>query len=307
VWDGVRGCHYDHEHNDNPHEVDRVFGTRTFDLAGGEISYPWQTFSTAGLENDLKHNGYKWLVRTGERCYSGNANGCITDLRAQVHAIMGAADVPVRFHSGYIEARVCLEKAPTRCGVARTGGWLDTGHLYLDGVHHPLPTDPTDDEHDPSRHHGTRNHGLAGTSLGSRFYGAWYGHTAVGTIAVMTSRAFGPVDPADPARPLFNCDLNDPDCESNSSTMQTHVIDVTVPTSLDTDRNGFVTWSGYTDRYGRVSPTCVTPALDCVPLEFVDAPVGYFQYRDDEHGYGDDGRFDHDLAPAGVSWIRYPN
>lgn len=37
-----------HEHGDDPSGMDDVFGTGAYDLAGGEISYPWQTFRAPG-------------------------------------------------------------------------------------------------------------------------------------------------------------------------------------------------------------------------------------------------------------------
>jgi len=52
LWDAERGCHYDHEHGDNPHDVDHIFGTEFYDWAGGEISYPWQTPDENGRRRD---------------------------------------------------------------------------------------------------------------------------------------------------------------------------------------------------------------------------------------------------------------
>ena len=68
LWNAELGCHYDHHHGDNPHELDSILGTDLFAKMGGDISYPWQTFSTAGLENDLKHAGYFWHVRKDIPC-----------------------------------------------------------------------------------------------------------------------------------------------------------------------------------------------------------------------------------------------
>src|SRR3990167_1425085 len=59
LWDYDQGCHYNHEHKDNPHDLDDVFGTQIYEIAGGSISYPWQTPN----ENLNKHNSYGWIVR----------------------------------------------------------------------------------------------------------------------------------------------------------------------------------------------------------------------------------------------------
>ena len=40
LWDAERGCHYDHQHGDDPHELDYKLGTDIYGLMGGEISYP---------------------------------------------------------------------------------------------------------------------------------------------------------------------------------------------------------------------------------------------------------------------------
>ena len=73
-------CHYDHEHGDDPHYVDDIFGEPGdwFASPGQSISYPWQTFAIpagmskystpeeAGaighLENEVKHEGYMWIL-----------------------------------------------------------------------------------------------------------------------------------------------------------------------------------------------------------------------------------------------------
>lgn len=306
LWDAKRGCHYDHEHHDNPHEADSVFGTRTFTLTGGEISYPWQTFhehnGVKSLENDVKHEGYKWLVRKNMGCITANAAGCVTDLRAQIHAVAGAMDATVRYHSVYFEARGCLKSDPGRCGIIRTGGWIDTGPLLVDDRRVPLPGDPAD-----FTLHNRRLHGSPASGGGQKVFMTWYMHTRHGGLAIMTPRTFGPIDPKDPGKQIFHCDVTQPACKSNGSSLQAHVLEWVVPQELDTDRDGFVTWSGYSNRYGEIAKNCTSISLDCVPFEFVDMPLGHYQYRDDEHGIGDDGRYDYDTSPPGMSWIRFPN
>ena len=68
IWNYDHGCHWDHEHKQNPHELDAIFGTEYYALAGGELSYPWQTYAGSGenfeayvpgtaTENSGKHQG----------------------------------------------------------------------------------------------------------------------------------------------------------------------------------------------------------------------------------------------------------
>ena len=44
-------CHYDHQHNDDPHYVDDIFGEpgAWFGNPGQSISYPWQTFPATSV------------------------------------------------------------------------------------------------------------------------------------------------------------------------------------------------------------------------------------------------------------------
>lgn len=83
IWNGERGCHYNHSHGDDPHSVDDIFGTAFYDWAGGEISYPWET----PRENELKHAAYNWFVRVEDDCFSEYEDGCVRAFRAQAHGV----------------------------------------------------------------------------------------------------------------------------------------------------------------------------------------------------------------------------
>src|SRR5207237_9204693 len=110
LYDPDRNCHYTHEHHDDPNTVNDIFGEpgAWYGRPGETISYPFQTFSAAGQENDVKHNGYKWLVARDLGCHPfGSATGCITDYRVEVHSLATAADAVVRFHSFQAEIRAC--------------------------------------------------------------------------------------------------------------------------------------------------------------------------------------------------------
>ncbi|MCX7928589.1 MAG: hypothetical protein N2558_02805 [Patescibacteria group bacterium] len=141
-------CHYDHHHGDDPWYVADIFGPpgAWFGHSGWSISFPWQTFRATSayessdvhvarkeMENDLKHEGYIWIVRRNLPCQGGK--NCVTDYRLQVHAMMGAGDFPVRYHSFSVEMRVCVDKSrPETCGIARKGGWADHGRLFTTPV-----------------------------------------------------------------------------------------------------------------------------------------------------------------------------
>ena len=138
LWNKVEGCHYDHHHGDNPHEVDDIFGTSLFSLMGGEISHPWQTFSTAGYENDLKHAGYFWHVRRDLQPQPGQdrhprQNAYIKAFRVLVHQHPSGRDAAVRFHSGVFEALVADVETGQEGYIQIPGMWVDFGHLLVDG------------------------------------------------------------------------------------------------------------------------------------------------------------------------------
>lgn len=192
IWNSEKGCHWDHEHHANPHDMDSVFGSKAYAWFGSdigktaEISHPWATFSGAGAnfekydsskckENDCKHAGYKWLYfkdRTGEDYIKGAlllGTHALTDARVQYHHVGGQADSLVRFHSLWVEAKGCYQGkvSSSTCGVYRGGGWIDMGRLnHPDrGDYAPLPGDPaafkeTNAELEPYRIHADGNNSL---------------------------------------------------------------------------------------------------------------------------------------------------
>lgn len=167
---GDNGCHFDHEHKMNPHDLDHVFGTEIYDWAGGELSYPWQTYHGAydsfeayipgtATENTGKHEGYAWLHysdRTDQEHVKGAlllGSHVITDARVQYHQIGGEKGALTRFHSVWLEARACFNGEVNdngvvndTCGTYQGGAWLDLGRLNHPkrGDYAPLPGDPVD-------------------------------------------------------------------------------------------------------------------------------------------------------------------
>ncbi|MCA9896598.1 MAG: hypothetical protein H6654_03330 [Ardenticatenaceae bacterium] len=129
IWNYQYGCHWSHEHKQNPHEVDYIFGTEYYSLAGGELSYPWQTYSGAGeafeayapgamLENEGKHEGYAWHHFTNglEICDQSLllGNQCFDSFRVETHQIGGEMGALTRFHSVYAEGIACTPEGAAR-------------------------------------------------------------------------------------------------------------------------------------------------------------------------------------------------
>ncbi len=283
-----------YEHKANPHDLDDIFGTDFYTLAGGEISYPWQTPN----ENLNKHEGYGWLV---ERGTSITGDKYISDYRVQYHAIVSAFGSAVRFHSIAVEARLCDEQTGI-CGNFRGGGHLDYGNLFIDGVLAPLPGD-NPDANNPTSGFGTRLHNTDSFEI-------WYSGDTLRESPTMHSLLFvnlffsdpfGPLNVNDPTELTFYCP--DFQCGSNNSKVRLHhmQINLTDP-ALDLDGDGTVDIDGYTDRYGNLIGGCSVPSVDCVPLLVEGLPVGVYRMTE-AAGLVIDG----DTSPPGEFWIRHPN
>lgn len=335
LWDAARGCHYTHEHKDNPRVVDDVLGTDFYTWAGGEISYPWQTHAGGGahhsqpepgaLENILKHTGYNWIVRKSMPCIAAaGASGCITDLRLQAHIIFSPVDAVVRFHSYWVEAKVCLVSDPADCGTIRTGGWLDYGRLAVSTRNPngsfttqfvPLASDPPP-PHDFSNRRLHPANSEAGTNpLATSSESFWYGTrkktegmsppALPATVHIAQGDIWQNINVITPTLTNLYCR----DCEFNGSTIQMHQLGFRVDQMLDNiydaDGNNRVDYNGYTDRFGVRSTTCTAVSLDCVPFILEDVPMASYSYRDEAFGISPTAN-DYDVSPAGEHWITYP-
>ncbi len=303
LWDPVRGCHYDHFHGDDPHSVDDIFGTQFYQWAGGEISYPWQTVSPSGcLEDDCKHTGYIWLVRRDLPCTSQYADGCIVAFRALIHGMSSSNASSVRYHSAWLEAKVCRIDNPDICGIFRSGGWQDSGDLLVDGnTVIDVPNNFT-------------RFKLHYANTGNIRFGTWYSGSPGGKeqrggmwgVVVGMGDLWGPVDPQDPTRLQFFCQDPNLNCDHNGSRYQPHVVSVQFPPRLlaivDPDHTGVANYEGYADRYGKPVQGCTSVSLDCVPLIIQGVPDDIqYQGRFDFREY--DVLFDRQTS----GWIKFPN
>ncbi|MCA9975891.1 MAG: hypothetical protein KC413_09090 [Anaerolineales bacterium] len=318
LWNYEAGCHYDHEHKHDPHEVDDIFGEPGAWFAGDEISYPWQTFvgangnypqwsgDPAELENVAKHKVYGWIVR---RDIPANGRSVwIKAFRLQYHAMSAPAGTLTRYHSFSLEAQVCDN---SHCGIVRTGGWIDFGNLEVNG-YGIVPLAGQEDAYgDAGRR---RIHYFYADPESRRQAQAkaeffWYGrqrplnppYNTVPlhplSIALATGDAWSNVDPLDPTAMNLFCPAYD--CNKNGSTIQAHVVQFNI-----TQAN----FNGYVDRYGKRANGCTEPGLDCIPLIIENAPLGLVQHRDDTHlGLPSAGAQDFDISPPGEWWIEFPN
>jgi hypothetical protein len=347
----VNKCHYDHHHGDDPNYVNDLFGQpgAWFGQPGQSISYPWQTFkaqyadepntsyvANRQMENDLKHEGYFWVVRRNQACPEPF---CTVDFRLQVHAVFGAMDMPVRFHSYSFEARVCRDpNDPASCGIVRNGGWVDFGRLFTTdgaidcghGVNEQFINLPADTLYFPIDRPEARDeircHPLI-TNLpaypSTRPLSEWWAHSPADRIRFQL-RSFDPlgnVIPSDPAQWHLFCNLNDPNCRYDQSIM-TAWIGYTLQISefhnhggprLDANRDGRTDYRGYSNRWGLFVSNCTQPGLDCVPTEYSNVLLNQFP---DDRGVFKEARYIHhicddcpkldlDLSPPNQKWITW--
>lgn len=125
LWDGSRGCHFDHEHGQNPFtaQVATTFpGLNLSTLLGGVgVGH---TNPSSPLENTNKHGGMKWqvLVNHPHGCegFEGSPIG-VNASAIQYHAFGNyAVEFDARVHSALALLRQCVTDNPN-----------DYGYLYV--------------------------------------------------------------------------------------------------------------------------------------------------------------------------------
>lgn len=295
LWDAARGCHYDHHHGDNPHAVDDLFGGDLYTRMGGEISYPWQTFSDAGLENDLKHAGYAWHVRRDIPC-SGVPSPCITAFRTLVHQHASGRDATVRYHSYVFEART------SDGGYILYSGWADFGDLHVpEGT--IIVNEP--DNHDSNSCGGAGRHKQHSANGTPQII--WYGasqqeHGSCGprgfiTLSTSIHDVWDFTSPTNPAAYDDYVCYPAGNCTNNATSYRAHLISINMITRFGFiyDATGRANWTGYADRYGllRNDGACTAPSVDCAPVVFRNLRRDYNYQTANSHTAN--LRHDHDI------------
>lgn len=339
---GAVTCTYGHEHHDNPHTLDSVFGPPGAWWADAthpaqEISYPWQTSSSLGLENAAKHNVYKWAVSQRAICTPPPGQRySFTALRVQSH-LDAAPGALVRFHSMSAEAEACDTQDPTWKVIIRAGAHQDYGHLAVQQIdptvfnYVPLPCDPLDTAPSCPTYGRTIENGRAPNprlypccapdrihnAIGRVSTGTWYGTSQFIANNGLNFEDWGPVDESDPGRRLFYGTVNGI-THNNSSWEANHLL---VFRALNYEAKGLgmvandslIPNDGWTNRYGQVLTGSALPCQrgpDCIPLHVKGLTGGWSgQYRADSVPSDPNRRRDYDLPSpvTGRSLIQFPN
>ena len=302
LWNSAGGgCHYDHEHGDDPAQVPALLGIDPLQFTGGQsISYPWQTTD----ENLLKHEGYKWTVRATNEdpCVAAEVGPNGTDGYAvEFHAKGGGVEHLTRNHSSFIMVRVCNSLGQS--GILVTGGHQDYGQrvsTYQSGIVLAIdgqPQPPYGALLSPYLSLDCFNDDGAQTDCGNKFTrsgSTWVSRPqAIECCHQVAQLLFRSRDPYQwingTTRLILNgqtfrwvcgvTEYNPADCDANNTTVAVHQVFGNVPTEwdlLDGVADGLVTWQGFTDRWGNVVEGCIEIGLDCVPLYLSGVPVGQF-------------------------------
>src|SRR3989344_687899 len=351
------GCHYDHHHGDDPNYVNDIFGEPGgwFGNSGQSISYPWQTFvlpadatrqqamaqsGTEGQkENDLKHEGYFWVVRKDQPC--DEKGYCVKDFRVQYH-FHGTMDAAIKMHSMSAEIRACKDvNDPSTCGIVRTGGWVDHGQLLV------MPSDKqcwiernSNDDHTkfvvplPNDHQfGIGNFNLlidefrchkeltaSEISKGPKYTGGsapneWWIHGAsdfrfqllvFDPMSNVIKNGDGTINTN-----TYFCGMDQANCPWNQlvATMRmAYILGVNSYFVQDYVKDGkamLPLGKRYITRFGGINNSCTAPGLDCVPIEYNNLPLsvdpgkGLAGFSHKACENSSCPRVDHDITPTG--------
>ena len=125
LWDSARGCHYDHEHGQDPFtlEVAAVFLVLDMKALLGGVGIG-HTNPSGPMENTHKHGGFKWQVLLAHPHGCAGHEGSPIGVDASVIQYHAFGDYSVEFeariHSAVALLRQCLTDNPT-----------DYGYIYL--------------------------------------------------------------------------------------------------------------------------------------------------------------------------------
>ncbi len=147
LWDSARGCHYDHEHGQNPFTPEVAAAFPGFDLYAllGNVGVG-HTNPSSPMENTHKHTGFKWDVTLSHS--AGCGTGAVSGVDAfviQYHNFGNyAVEFESRVHSAVGLLRQCLPSTPTDYGYVFVNQHQDYGQRVApyQGLVLPYPDTP---------------------------------------------------------------------------------------------------------------------------------------------------------------------
>lgn len=157
LWDGARGCHYDHEHGQDPFTPEVAATFPGFDLRAliGGVGVG-HTNPSSSMENTHKHGGFKWDVTLSHSAGCAGREGVATGVDAlviQYHAFGNyAVELETRIHSAVGLMRQCQAGNPGDYGYVFVNQHQDYGQRVApyQGNVLPYPDTPLP-SYDPGR------------------------------------------------------------------------------------------------------------------------------------------------------------
>src|SRR5687768_9967369 len=150
LWDSVRGCHYDHEHGQDPFTPEVTATFPGFDLRAliGGVGVG-HTNPSSPMENTHKHGGFKWDVTLSHSVGCIGGEGYPTGVDAMVVQYHAFGDYSIEFesrtHSAVGLLRQCQAGNPTDFGYVFVNQLQDYGQRVApyQGSVLPYPDAPT--------------------------------------------------------------------------------------------------------------------------------------------------------------------
>jgi hypothetical protein len=126
LWNAADGCHYDHEHGQNPFTAAVAAAFPGFDLqallGGVQIGH---TNPSSPAENTVKHGGFKWQVSTAA------AHGCDVGFESGTVAVDAYAIQYHAFGPQSVELEARNHSAAALLRQCQPGNPSDKGYIYV--------------------------------------------------------------------------------------------------------------------------------------------------------------------------------
>ena len=149
LWDEKQGCHYEHEHGQNPFTTEVAAAFPGFDLKAlvGGVGVG-HTNPSGPMENTHKHGGFKWQVLLEHPNGCAGHEGSPIGVNASVIQYHAFGDYSIEFeariHSALALLRQCLTDNPTDYGYIYLVQHVDYGQRVsgYQGTVLPYPDEP---------------------------------------------------------------------------------------------------------------------------------------------------------------------
>lgn len=313
LWNPEFGCHYTHEHGQDPYTAAVAAAFPGFDLralnCGFEVGH---CVPSSPMENTMKHGGMKFQVDTSapQGCAVGFEGGTVAvDAYAVQFHDFGRADIELeaRVHSVAALLRQCQLANPADKGYVYTVAHVDYGQRVIpyQGIVAPYPNSPVPSYDSALGPYWSadcvgavpqcraslqfiKDRNLNNNSVVTSKSGFRVGATQVLAILWRIRDNYQVFDWPDQVHPFtwrFICGDTvyiPAGCRWNNSTATIHEIQMQIPVAwdnlpgFDTDpRFGRIDADAWLDVHGDINDACSEDGPDCFKIVMRDAFVGF--------------------------------